>query len=101
MKKLLPILIISFATLVLVANNVILQYVEKSCVVAFDNQDDDEESKSEKNDEVQKVKEFLTISFNSSFQYKNSYQKNVFIFFINKQLPFVSIDVELLPPNFV
>jgi hypothetical protein len=99
MKKFLQIVIISFATLVLVANNVVIQYLEKASIVAFDDQDDNEESKSEKNDTEQKVKDFLNIINNTTLTYKLVATKTSFFLFDNNQLPSISLDVELLPPN--
>jgi predicted DNA binding CopG/RHH family protein len=99
MKKFLQILIISFATLVLVANNVVFQYEEKTSIVAFDDQDDNEESKSEKNDTEQKVKDFLNIINSTTFTYKFTATKTSFFLFDNNQLPSILLDVELLPPN--
>lgn len=99
MKQFLQILFISFATLVLVANNVVLQYVEKSSITAFDKQDD-EESKSEKNDGEENVKEYFNVTNGPVFAYKAIENKPFFIIMNEDQLPSISLDVELLPPNF-
>jgi hypothetical protein len=84
---------------VLVANNMVLQYVGKANIEFVDDQDD-EESKSEKNDEQQKVKEFLSLVGNPVFQYKTALSKSRFVQFDINLLPSILLDVELLPPNF-
>jgi hypothetical protein len=99
MKKFLQILLISFASLILVANNVVLQYIEKSAVVVFDDQDG-EEGKTEKNNSEEKVKEYFSLIFNTTTRYSAaSLSANFLIKNINR-LPTISIDVEILPPNF-
>jgi hypothetical protein len=97
MFRFLRILFLSLTTLILVANNVVIQYMEKSSVSIFEDQDDDNETK--KNDVDQKVKEFVP-SINNSFIKPNSLQsKKLFFVSNNQQLPYISIDVDLLPPN--
>jgi hypothetical protein len=99
MKRFFQILLISFATLLLVANNVVLQYQEKYSIEAFEDQDDEEESKSEKTGSEEKIKEFINLSNSPVFTYKEIANKLVFILINEDQLPSISLDVELLPPN--
>ncbi len=99
MKKIIKILLISFATLTLVANNVVFQYIEKSYIVSFDDQDE-EKGKSEKNNAEEKVKEYFSSIFNTTIQsFIFNSQANYLIINTNKPSS-ISIDVELLPPNF-
>ncbi len=98
MKHFIKILLFSFATLILVANNVVIQYVENYSIVAFDDQDG-EEGKTEKNSSEEKAKEYFGSIFTASLQ--NSATNKCISFFIknNDQLPSIALDVELLPPN--
>jgi hypothetical protein len=99
MKTFIQILLISFATLTLVANNVVFQYIEKSSLVAFDDQDE-EEGKSEKNNSEEKVKEYFSSVFNTTIQSFIVNSKANYLITNTNKLPSISMDVELLPPNF-
>ncbi len=99
MRNFIQILLISLATFILVANNVVLQYVEKYSIVAFEDQDG-EEGKTDKNNSEEKAKEYFSSIFTNSFNYSVSVITTSFLIINNHQLPSISIDVELLPPNF-
>jgi hypothetical protein len=99
MKPFFQILLISFTTFVLMANNVVLQYVEKSSIVAFDDQDS-EEGKTEKNNSEEKVKDYFSSNFANSIQYSTANLTANYLFIYINQLPSISLEVELLPPNF-
>jgi hypothetical protein len=98
MKRFIQILLISLSTLILVANNIVFQYIEKSSIVAFDDQDG-EEGKTEKNNTEEKAKEYLSSIFINSIQCSVINATISFLITNNDQLPSISLDVELLPPN--
>ena len=98
MKRFIQILLISLSTLILVANNVVFQYVEKTCIIAIDDQDG-EEGKTDKNDFEEKAKEYVNTIFANSPHHLSNIANSSFLITHNDQLPSISIDVELLPPN--
>jgi hypothetical protein len=98
MKRFIQILLILLSTLILVANNTVLQYVENYSIAAFEDQDG-EEGKSEKNSSEEKAKEYLSSIFTSSLNYSACNISTRFLIMDNNKLPSISIDVELLPPN--
>jgi hypothetical protein len=98
MKHFLQILLISLATLILVANNVVFQYVEKYSIVAFEDQDG-EEGKTDKNNSEEKAKEYFSSIYTNSIQYSVTNISTIFLITNNDQLPSIWLDVELLPPN--
>jgi hypothetical protein len=98
MKRFIQILLISLSTLILVANNIVFQYIEKSSIVAFDDQDG-EEGKTEKNNTEEKAKEYLNSIFINSILYPATNYTTSFLITNNDQLPSIFLDVELLPPT--
>jgi hypothetical protein len=99
MKRFIQILLISLSTLILVANNVVLQYVEKYSIVTFEDQDG-EEGKTDKNNSEEKAKEYFNSIFTTTIQNSPVNLSANYLTTNNNQLPSISIDVELLPPNF-
>jgi hypothetical protein len=99
MKRFVQILLISLSTLILVANNTVLQYVENYSIVTLDGQDG-EEGKTDKNNFEEKAKEFFSSIYTTTIQYSSVSLNTNYLISNNNRLPFVSIDVELLPPNF-
>ncbi len=99
MKRFIQILLISLSTLILVANNVVLQYVEKYSIVTFDDQDG-EEGKTDKNNSEEKAKEYFNSIFTTTIQNSAVNLSANYLTTNNNRLPSISIDVELLPPNF-
>ncbi len=77
-----------------------LQYIEKSEIVLLDDQDD-EESKSEKDDSEQKIKPFFNTYISLGFKKNTLAKRNIFYLFDIDILPFITRDVEILPPNFI
>jgi hypothetical protein len=98
MKRFIQILLISLSTLILVANNTVLQYVEKFSIAAFDDQDG-EEGKTDKNNSDEKAKEYCSSIYTTTVRYSGINLGTNYLIANNNQLPFISIDVELLPPN--
>jgi hypothetical protein len=98
MKRFIQILLISLSTCILVANNTVFQYIEKSSIAAFEDQDG-EEGKTEKNSSEEKAKEYFNSLFFNSPPYSGINTNASFLIIDNHQLPSISLDVELLPPN--
>jgi hypothetical protein len=100
MRHFIQILLISLSTLILVANNTLFQYVEKSSILAFEDQDG-EEGKTEKNNSEEKAKEYFSSVFFNTLPYSAINASTSFLIPNNNQLPSISLEVELLPPNLV
>ncbi len=98
MKRFIQILLITLSTLILVANNTVLQYVEKFSIAAFDDQDG-EEGKTDKNNSEEKAKEYCSPIYSTTIRYSAINLGTNYLIANNNQLPSISIDVELLPPN--
>jgi hypothetical protein len=102
-KKYLQILLISFATFFVVANNIVLQYNDHLSKMQCADQTDDEDAKSEKTsalDENEQTKAFCHLHSFSTFSSTQITTKTSYLNCHNNQLPSIALDVELLPPNF-
>ncbi len=103
MKKIVQIILISLATSFVVLNNVVFQYMEKKNGLAFVDQNDEDNEKSEKSNAIEENQQTKEFCHQHNFIVLTADQKGSKSFCLllqHNQLPTILLDVELLPPNF-